>query len=136
MGALSRHHTAASIGALAVLVGLVLALSASAVSGAKRIPFPPCPKQTLCVFEHDNFEGQRVKIGGTGVSNKLADEMNNQASSYYNRRGRVSFLYVGRNAEGERECAAPREAETSLPGFNDLASSTKLTKKRTVCPGA
>ena len=72
-------------------------------------------------------------IQGKGISNKLARDMNDAASSAENTRGRVSFLYAKKDGKGESYCLDPETAYPSLAGFNDVASSSKNTKKNH-CP--
>jgi hypothetical protein len=116
------------VAGLAAAAG-VLALMPSAVGA--RGEAPPCPRQTLCLWKQIGYEGKRVEIEGHGVSNQLAQEMNNEASSYYNRRGSVSYLYEDKNGEGDGYCISPRDFYSDLDGggFGNRASSTRLTPK-------
>jgi hypothetical protein len=126
----------ATMVAAAAGAGVVLFSPGEIAGGAEQRVEPSCPKRTLCVYEHDQWEGQRVKITETGISNKLAEQMNNRASSAWNRRGKTAVLYTGKNAHGGRLCIRPGGFPDilSLAGFNDVASSTKLSKKATACP--
>jgi Peptidase inhibitor family I36 len=96
-----------------------------------------CPDDRVCVWEHDDGNGVQVKLRGRGVSNKLADKMNNEASSLFNNTGGAMFLYDKRNAKGDRVCFGPSVEVPSFTiagkGFNDRASSAKLTG-RDDCP--
>jgi hypothetical protein len=93
-----------------------------------------CPEKTLCVFADNDFGGQVVKIDGKGVSNKLAKKMDDQASSVINTRGKRAYLYEMKNGNGSRFCIDPHSSVVSLGGFNDLASSSKNSRKAGLCP--
>ncbi len=94
-----------------------------------------CPDNKLCVWKNEGFDGQRVKIGGHGVSNKLAKEMNNDAHSVDNNLENAAFLYEKKNAKGDFVCIGPDEENQNLGliGFNDRASSTRITNGN-ACP--
>jgi hypothetical protein len=117
----------AMAGATAVVVALNVVGSAAA--GVKA-----CPSKTLCVWEHADFDGKLVKITKKGVSNKLAEKMNNEASSVINNFNKRAFLYDKRNAEGDRFCLAGGDQVPFIGDFNDLASSSKVTKSDKLCP--
>src|SRR5687767_12783846 len=105
----------AAAGVLAFL--LTLALSAAAAGAPKGPgPTPPCPKATLCLWKGDNFTGERLKVDEPGLSN-LPDWMNNEASSFRNRRSKVVVLYAGRNGNGDALCYSPQWTNSSL-GFD------------------
>ena len=117
---------------LAVTVAAIV--TASALGGSATAKLAACPDKALCVWENDNYGGQLVVIQGKGISNKLARDMDDAASSAENTRGRVSFLYPKKNGKGESYCLEPETAYSSLgSGFNDVASSSKNTK-RNHCP--
>jgi hypothetical protein len=124
-----------SIAVLAATAATAVALISTA--GDAGAGGGSCPDNKLCVFAGDSRSGQRVKIGGNGVSNKLAREMNNQASSLSNRRDTKVFLYEKRGARGEVRCFPPGVTDNALgdSGFDDVASSTKIANG-TSCPGA
>jgi sarcosine oxidase delta subunit len=96
-----------------------------------------CPAKTLCVWEHNEGAGQLVKIAKDGISNKLAEKMNNGASSVINNRNKRAYLYDRRNGKGTKVCLSPG-AEVgdlgSFADFNDLASSSKNTDRKSDCP--
>lgn len=119
-----------TLAALAAALGLI-ALAPGNVGA--RGEAPPCPKKTLCVWEDASYQGVRVKIDGRGISNEIAQKLDDQASSVYNRRGDVSYLYTDQNGEGESFCIEPKDYIGFISGFNDVASSSKLTKKNH-CP--
>lgn len=114
------------------LVGLAVAVGALtlASAGGGAPVGPPCPKNTVCVWKHSNFEGNRLTIEGRGVSNEISKKMNDEVSSAYDRRERVAYLYTDKSAEGDAYCLEPN-VPISYVGdlFNDVASSSKLTKK-------
>lgn len=127
--AMSRRSVRRSaIGALsgAAIAVLLLALGGSAQGRGD----PPCPAGALCVWEHSDFDGKRVVVTGTGISNEIAEKMDDEVSSVFNRRGKASRLYARKNANGDTFCVSP-QAEIPFVGgeFNDVASSSKLTKK-------
>jgi hypothetical protein len=93
-----------------------------------------CPKQTLCVWGDSFYSAQLVKMKNVGVTNKLGKKMDDQASSVFNRRGRVSYLYADADGQGESYCIEPHQKITFLTFYNDVASSARLTKHRKQCP--
>ena len=120
---------------LVSILGAVLSLGLPVgASGAHR--YDACPKRTVCVFADINFIGERVTLTKPGISNKLANKMNNEASSVVNDRGKAVFLYDNKNGHGVATCIAPHTYAEDLSDrtFNDMASSSKLTK-REHCPG-
>ena len=94
---------------------------------------PPCPDKALCVFEHNDYAGQRIVIKRRGVSNKLFKQLDDTASSVINTRGKVSHLYSEKGGEGDAYCVEPGGTTNDLGGYNDLASSSKNTRKNQ-CP--
>jgi hypothetical protein len=117
--------------AAAAMVAMIASLGGQASAG------PPCPEKTLCLFEHNGFTGQVVKIRKDGVSNKLAEKMNNQASSAVNNLRTRAFLYEKRNGKGDKICLQHKDYWESLGttfDFNDVASSSRNTKNRDDCP--
>ena len=90
---------------------------------------PSCPRKTLCVWENSNFTGEKVKIDGMGISNKIAHKLDDQVSAAYNRRGGVAYLYDAKNAEGDFYCMPPKNWGYVGDFINARASSSKLTKK-------
>jgi hypothetical protein len=93
-----------------------------------------CPNLKLCVWSGTNNTGTGLKIrGDVGVSNKIANYLNNQASSAHNLTGHAVYLYDRRNAEGDKVCIEPGDYVSDLQTFNDRASSSKV-KSSDVCP--
>jgi hypothetical protein len=94
---------------------------------------PPCPDKALCVFEHNDYAGERIVIKRKGVSNKLFKRFDETASSVINTRNKFSNLYADKGGEGAAYCVEPGGAVSDLGGFNDLASSSKNARKKE-CP--
>jgi hypothetical protein len=120
------------IGAAAALTGLLSLLSNDAARAGGG-----CPEKTLCVWEHNEGDGQLVKITKDGISNKLAKKLNNGASSVINNRNKRAYLYDGKNGKGDKVCLSPGAEVADLGGFaefNDRASSSKNADKKTDCP--
>jgi hypothetical protein len=117
-----------TIAALAAAIGLI-ALVPGSGSARGPIPLPPCPKKTLCVWQ-DGYVGEKLKIDGKGISNEIARKLDDEVSSFYNRRNGVAYLYEDKNAKGDRYCIPPK-GHTDYIGdfFNDRVSSSKLTSK-------
>lgn len=86
-----------------------------------------CPEGKLCLWKDESGGGPRVKIGGNGLSNKLARQMNNKASSVINNRDGRAVLYEKKNGNGENRCIDPSEKLGDLDtiGFDDVASSSR-----------
>ena len=93
-----------------------------------------CNEGSLCLYEHNKGGGEIVRINGSGLSNRLAEKMNNAASSVVNYRNKRAFLYDKRNGKGERLCVDPHAKGNIPSGFNDLASSSKNTNNDNKCP--
>jgi hypothetical protein len=91
---------------------------------------PPCPNKALCVFEHNDFGGERIVITRVGVSNKLFKRFDDTASSAVNNRGKASYLYSEKNAEGDRFCIERHSSVGDLMSFNDAASSSRNASAR------
>ena len=91
---------------------------------------PPCPRQTLCVWKHEDYQGKRLTIDRKGISNEIARELDDEVTSFYNRRDGVSYLYEDKNGEGSRYCIPQHASSVNIGDvFDDLASSSKLTNK-------
>ena len=117
---------------MAVAATAVALISTAGDAGARG---GGCPDNKLCIWKHEGFDGQRVKIGGSGVSNKLAREMNNHAHSVRNNLDTAAFLYEKKNANGDFICFDPdtEDQNLGLSGFQDRASSTRITNGN-ICP--
>jgi Peptidase inhibitor family I36 len=129
--------------ALILAVGFAVALPATNASGggatSEKRAGSGCPDQTLCVWSKKNYEGQRVKITKTGdVSNKLAHEMNNKASSLKNRFAMPGTLYDKKNGgPGDVYGFCDLDDVPDLGSFDDQASSSVVNpsswRARRVC---
>jgi Peptidase inhibitor family I36 len=120
-----RRAVMAGGGSVVVAAAVALALGGPAEGRGG----PPCPKQALCVWQHEDFQGKRVVITGTGISNEIAEKLDDEATALFNRRGKVSRLYARKNANGNVFCAGPQDQIPNFGDFNDMASSSKLTSK-------
>ena len=93
---------------------------------------PLCPDGKLCLWHDNEGGGKRVKISGKrGASNKLAKEMNNEASSLINATEHRVYVYDKRDAKGDVRCYEPGDEVADMgadSSFNDVASSTKVTR--------
>ena len=111
----------------------VLAISGSASLGAAKAKAKPdCPKNALCLWDEENYKGQRVVVRGTGLSNKVFNQMNDLTSSVFlNRKDRVAVLYADADGGGESICLYEdnkwRINKIGAP-FDDAISSTRLKK--------
>jgi Peptidase inhibitor family I36 len=133
---MERMRAAGAAGGM-IAIAAAAALGAGASADVGQAQRGGCPDKTLCVWENDDDGGTLVKIHGTGVSNKLAQKLNNQASSAINNRGRRAYLYDKRNGDGDRICLDPHAEVASLGdygNFNDLASSSRNAKPKSDCP--
>ena len=113
---------------------LVIAFSSPASLGAaaKAKAKPACPKDALCLWDKENYEGFRVVVKGNGLSNKVADQMNDLTSSVYlNRKDRIAVLYQDVDGEGDSICLYEdnrwRSNKIGAP-FDDAISSTRVKK--------
>jgi hypothetical protein len=93
-----------------------------------------CDKGTLCIWADASYSGQQVNLKHKGISNKLAEKMDNLASSVKNRRDTVAFLYTDTDGLGDSYCVEPHQKVDFLGLFNDVASSTKITAHKHHCP--
>jgi len=118
----------------AAAAAMLILLGLAPLGNQARGVTPVCPRGYLCVFEDANYGGQVVKFHRLGLSNRLADKMDDAASSVMNRRGGVSYLYEDPDGGGGSFCLEPHQSSTYVGDqFNDVASSTRLTKKNH-CP--
>jgi Peptidase inhibitor family I36 len=116
--------------AVAVAASALVVSGTASAGGEAKGPPKVCPSKALCVFSSDNFMGDRVVVRRKGISNKIAEQMDDATSSVVNTRGKVSRLYKGKNANGGVFCVNAHAAVPSVgPDFNDTASSSKLTTK-------
>jgi hypothetical protein len=77
-----------------------------------------------------------MKSPGRGPRPRSGGGAHCSLSSLLNTRGKRAILYDRRNGRGETLCIDPRGAVESLAvyGFNDLASSSRNTKNKNLCP--
>jgi hypothetical protein len=114
---------------------IVLAPTSPASFGAAKAK-PDCPKRALCLWDDENYLGDRVVVKGNGLSNKVYAEMNDLTSSVYlNRKDRIAVLYQDINGGGDSICLTDenrwRNYKIGAP-FDDAISSSKV--KRNVPP--
>jgi Peptidase inhibitor family I36 len=121
--------------ALVALVALVAVNSLAGTSGAAtHAKRDACHPGHLCVWAKPNAGGAKVSLSKSGVSNELANKMNNKASSAINNREGAIFLYDRRDGNGDQICMEPlSKANLSMFNFDNKASSSKLTN-RNHCP--
>jgi hypothetical protein len=118
---------------IAIGVGALAATAAALSAGPAALAGPP-PCERVCIFADANYSGQMVTIRGKGISNKLAEKMNNSASSVINATNDRVLLYSKRNARGFNFCVSPNSAVDWVgTDFNDVASSTKITDNERDC---
>jgi len=114
----------------------VVALTALALSpAAAQASSSHCPQGALCVWTGKDFKGQRLVITHIGVSNVIADVMNNEVSSVKNHYKFTAWLYEKRNAEGGNICLQSG-GQTNLGGsfgFNNEASPSRLPDHANTC---
>ena len=131
MKRISLAGTALATVAAALFV-LALTSPASLGAAAKAKAKPDCPKDALCLWDEENYKGQRVVVKGKRLSNKIFDQMNDLTSSVFlNRKDRVGVLYMDTDGEGESICLYEenrwRINKIGAP-FDDAISSTQLKK--------
>jgi hypothetical protein len=120
--------------ALIAAAGLAVALPATNAFGGASGPEKPagksCPDGNLCLWADENYEGQKVKIHGKGLSNQLYKEMNDNAESLKLRREGGAVLYTNTDGDSVSFCVThgPTNFNDLFEGSND-ASSTRISKK-------
>ena len=123
------------LGAIVATAALTLLLLPAESQGSPS----SCPDETLCVWAKTDYRGQRVKITKINhVSNKLANEMNNEASSLKNKITRTGQLYDKRDGgAGEVYGFCDDENVSDLGSFNGLASSSivgsEMMRSKRIC---
>jgi hypothetical protein len=122
--------SAAAIAACIVLVAGLISGGASAgtAGGAERAARGSCP-DTLCVFTDPDFTGQHADITKLGLSNKVDNQIPDQAASLINDRGSAAIFYAKRDGKGRAICINYGDGlrdlqEVQLSGFD----STRLIK--------
>jgi len=127
----------AAVGALvAAAVAILLAAGfisggASAGPGAEREQLARglCP-DTLCVFTATNYGGTQVDVTKRGVSNKVDNQIPDQAASLINDRQSAAIFYAKRDGKGRAICINLGDGltdlqEVQLSGFD----STRLIRR-------
>ncbi len=117
----------------AALFVLALSSPASLGAAAKAKAKPGCPEKALCLWDEENYKGQRVVIKGKGLSNDVFDEMNDLASSaFLNNKKRVAVLWTDFGGQGEATCLYKdnrwRNNKLGAP-FDQSISSTEIKRK-------
>jgi len=84
----------------------------------------------LCVFTATDFGGTQVDVTKLGVSNKVDNQIPNQAASLINDRGSAAIFYEKRDGKGRAICINLGDGLTDLPevqlnGFD----STRLIRR-------
>lgn len=130
-----KRISLAGIGIVAATATLtVLAITGPASLGAAKAKAKPkCPEKALCLWDDENYKGQRVVIKGQGLSNEIFDEMNDLASSaFLNSKRRVAVLWTDFDGEGVATCLTKdnrwRSNKLSAP-FDESISSTEIKRK-------
>ena len=88
-----------------------------------------CP-DTLCVFTATDYGGTQVDVTKLGVSNKVDNQIPDQAASLINDRGSAAIFYAKRNGKGRAICINLGDGLTDLQqvqlsGFD----STRLIRR-------
>jgi hypothetical protein len=84
----------------------------------------------LCVFTATNYGGTQVDVTKLGVSNKVDNQIPDQAASLINDRGSAAIFYEKRDARGRAICinlgdGLPDVQDVQLSGFD----STRLIRR-------
>ena len=88
-----------------LLVASFISAGASAGPAADReqVARGLCP-DTLCVFTATDFGGTQVDVTKLGVSNKVDNQIPDQAASLINDRGSAAIFYEKRDGKGRAIC--------------------------------
>jgi hypothetical protein len=116
--------------AIVALMTVVL----GAIPGQSRAAVGPvCDYGKFCVWVDPNLSGDEVKFKETDheLSNKIANQMDNQASSAWNNTALAAKLYERRDGKGSFLCIPPNTvvSDFNSMSFDNRASSSKVTKK-------
>jgi hypothetical protein len=103
--------------------------SAGPAYDRERVARGICP-ETLCVFTDTDFGGTQVDVTKLGVSNKVDNQIPDQAASLINDRGSAAIFYAKRDGKGRAICINLGDGLTSLQevqlnGFD----STRLIRR-------
>ena len=109
----------------------VLAISGTASPGdLKAKARPDCPSKAICLWDEENYKGQRVVVKSKNPSNKVYRGMNDLTSSaFMSRKEGVAVLYTDTSSGGESVCLYKenRWRINKLFGpFDDSISSTDV----------
>jgi hypothetical protein len=112
------------MGAGALVLALAVGASGAASAGSAKAG-SGCPEDTLCLWSKKDYKGDKVEITKVGeVSNKLAEKLNNEASSVKNKFDRDATLYAKRDGAGDQSGICPLESIPNLGDFSNRASSS------------
>ncbi|MDX6587382.1 MAG: Peptidase inhibitor family [Solirubrobacterales bacterium] len=121
--------------ALIALIGMV-ALTPAAGEASKGKTDKSCPDDAICVWTKSAYRGERVVVQGNGVSNKIGNKINNEASSIKNRFDQTIFIYDKRDATGELRCLGSLDRVRNLGasyGFDNRVASSDVPNDPGVC---
>jgi hypothetical protein len=114
--------------ALIALIGTV-ALTPAAGEAAKGKTNKSCPDDAICVWTKAAYRGERVVVKGEGVSNKIGNKINNEASSVKNRFDQTIWIYDTQDATGEARCLGALDRVRDLGAsynFDDRVASSDV----------
>lgn len=125
---------AASVAAAAAILLTAGLISGGASAGPSAERAQPhargsCP-DTLCVFTDTNFTGTHADLTKLGLSNKVDNQIPDQAESLINDRGSAAIFYEKRDGKGRAICINLGDGiddlqQVALGGFD----STRLIKQ-------
>jgi Peptidase inhibitor family I36 len=103
--------------------------SAGPAADREQVARGICP-DTLCVFTANDYGGTQVDVTKLGVSNKVDNQIPDQAASLINDRGGAAIFYEKRDGKGRAICINSGDGLTvlnqvQLSGFD----STRLTRR-------
>jgi Peptidase inhibitor family I36 len=109
----------------------VLAISGTASPGdLKAKAKPDCPKNAICLWDEEDYQGQRVVVKTKNPSDRVYNEMNDLASSaFMSRKEGVAVLYTDTSSDGEAVCLYEqnhRRIKGFPDPFDDSISSTDV----------
>jgi hypothetical protein len=127
-----KRISLAGTGATALTAALtVLVISGPASLGAAKAR-PDCPDKAICLWDEENYQGQRVVVKTRKLSDKVLSEMNDLTSSaFMSRKAGVAVLYTDAAGGGESVCLYEenrRRIKSLVPPFDDSISSTRVRK--------
>jgi hypothetical protein len=120
---------ARSICALIVALGLVAVIAAPASARSWAEAEALCPDNSLCVFEHEGFNGKWVS-SRSAINDLGYFGFNDKTTSWFNDSGSRFCMYqntnTGWHSVGWRLTAAARSSNTNVGArYNDQISSVK-----------